>query len=229
MGEVSLSKTSGIAYGETITVTATPKEGYKLSKVTYTDGAEKVTDITSSLSFNATYINKVEATFVSNDTKEAKVYNVAFNITNNKSAISAYDKTWENESDEISYSLANFNNNNNQWKYVRCGSKNAASVASITNKTAIPESIAKASITIDNMTKKSVNSIKLIVSSNSTFAESSIIETHSLDISKNIKGMVDVTIENPTANAFYKWEFDCKKASENGVIQISALSFTEAI
>lgn len=229
MGEVSLSKTSGIAYGETITVTATPKEGYKLSKVTYTDGAEKVTDITSSLSFNATYINKVEATFVSNDTKEAKVYNVAFNKTNNKSAISAYDKTWENESDEISYSLANFNNNNNQWKYVRCGSKNAASVASITNKTAIPESIAKASITIDNMTKKSVNSIKLIVSSNSTFAESSIIETHSLDISKNIKGMVDVTIENPTANAFYKWEFDCKKASENGVIQISALSFTEAI
>ena len=229
MGEVTLSKTSGITYGETITVTATPKEGYKLSKVTYTDGANKKTDITESLSFIATYVNKVEATFVSNDTKLAKVYDVAFNGTNNQEPVGSYTKTWTNISDGITYEVTNFNNNKNGWAYVKCGSKNAASVASIANKTALPEAIGKASLTIDSMSKNYVNSIKLIVSSDAAFGETSIIETHALDISKNISGKVDVTIENPTANAFYKWVFDCKKASSNGVIQISALSFTEAI
>ena len=229
MGEVTLSKTSGITYGETINVTVTPKEGYKLSKVTYTDGANKETDITNSLSFAATYVNKVKATFVSNDTKEAKVYNVAFNSTNNQEPVGSYTKTWTNISDGITYEVANFNNSNNDWAYIKCGSKKAASVASIATKPALPEAIGKASLTIDSMTKSTVNSIKLIVSSDAAFGETSIIETHTLDISKNIAGKVDVTIENPTANAFYKWEFDCKKASSNGVIQVSALSFTEAI
>ncbi len=229
MGEVTLSKTSGITYGETINVTVTPKEGYKLSKVTYTDGANKETDITESLSFTATYVNKVEAAFVSNDTKEAKVYKVAFNGTNNQKGVSGYDKTWTNISDGITYEVANFNNYNNDWTYIKCGSKKFASVASIATKTALSEAIGKASLTIDSMAKNYVNSIKLIVSSDAAFGETSIIETHALDISKNIQGKVDVTIENPTANAFYKWEFDCKKASSNGVIQVSALSFTEAI
>lgn len=229
MGEVTLSKTSGITYGETINVTVTPKEGYKLSKVTYTDGANKETDITESLSFSATYVNKVEATFVSNDTKLAKVYNVAFNGTNNKNKINGYTDTWTNISDGITYEVANFNNNNNNWAYIKCGSKKFPSVASIATKTSLPEAIGKASLTIDSMTKSAVNSIKLIVSSDAAFGETSIIETHALDISKNIQGKVDVTIENPTANAFYKWEFDCKQASSNGVIQVSALSFTEAI
>lgn len=125
--------------------------------------------------------------------------------------------------------MANFNNNNNDWAYIKCGSKKAASVASIATKTALPEAIGKASLTIDSMAKNYVNSIKLIVSSDAAFGETSIIETHALDISKNISEKVDVTIENPTATAFYKWVFDCKKASSNGVIQVSALSFTEAI
>ena len=229
MGEVTLSKTSGITYGETITVTATPKEGYKLSKVTYTDGANKETDITESLSFTATYVNKVEATFVSNDTKLAKVYDVTFNGTNNKKKINGYKDTWTNVTDGTTYELANFNNNGNQWNVVKCGSSKFASVASIATKTALPEAIGKASLTIDSMTKSAVNSIKLIVSSDAAFGETSIIETHALDISKNIQGKVDVTIENPTANAFYKWVFDCSQGTKNGFIVVSALSFTEAI
>lgn len=212
MGEVTLSKTSGITYGETINVTVTPKEGYKLSKVTYTDGANKETDITESLSFTATYVNKVEATFVSNDTKLAKVYNVAFNSANNQKKVGGYTFKWDNISDGITYEVANFNNNNNDWAYIKCGSKKAASVASIATKTALPEAIGKASLTIDSMAKNYVNSIKLIVSSDAAFGETSIIETHALDISKNISEKVDVTIENPTANAFYKWVFDCKKS-----------------
>ena len=157
------------------------------------------------------------------------MYNVTFNGTNNQEPVGSYTKTWTNISDGITYEVANFNNNKNGWAYVKCGSSKAASVASIATKTALPEAIGKASLTIDSMTKSTVNSIKLIVSSDAAFGETSIIETHTLDISKNIAGKVDVTIENPTANAFYKWEFDCKQGTKNGFIQVSALSFTEAI
>lgn len=224
MGEVTLSKTSGISYGEAITVTATPKEGYKLSKVTYTDGANKETDITSSLSFAATYVNKVEATFVSNDTQEAKVYNVAFNSANNQKGVSSYTSTWTNISDGITYEVANFNNSNNGWSYVKCGNKNAASVASIVNKAALPEAIGTVSINISNITASSVNSIKLLVSQDATFATP--IKTYEIE---KTKGIHNIQMETPTENCYYKFVFDCKKGSSNGLIWVSALSFTEAV
>ena len=223
MGEVTLSKTSGITYGETINVTVTPKEGYKLSKVTYTDGANKETDITESLSFTATYVNKVETTFVSNDTKLAKVYNVTFNSTNNKKKITGYKDTWTNVTDGTTYELAYFNNNGNQWNYVKCGRKDVASVASIATKTALPEAIGTVSINIFAITASNVNSIKLLVSQDATFATP--IKTY--EITKK-KGVQNVQMETPTENCYYKFVFDCK-AGSNGLITVSALSFTEAI
>lgn len=224
MGEVTLSKTSGITYGETINVTVTPKEGYKLSKVTYTDGANKETDITDSLSFAATYVNKVEATFVSNDTKEAKVYNVAFNSTNNKKKVGGYTDTWTNVTNGTTYELANFNNNNNGWNYVKCGSKKAASVASIVTKTSLPEAIGTVSINIPTITVSKVNSIKLLVSQDATFATP--IKTYEL---AKTKGVQNIQMETPTENCFYKFVFDCQKGSENGLVWVESLSFTEAI
>lgn len=224
MGEVTLSKTSGITYGETITVTATPKEGYKLSNVTYTDGANKETDITESLSFTATYVNKVEATFVSNDTKLAKVYDVTFNGTNNQEPVGSYTKTWINISDGITYEVANFNNNKNGWAYVKCGSKNAASVASIANKTALPEAIGTVSINISAITAAKVNSIKLLVSQDATFAT----PTKTYELAKT-KGVQDIQMETPTENCYYKFVFDCQAGSSNGLVTVKSLSFTEAI
>lgn len=224
MDEVTLSKTSGITYGETINVTVTPKEGYKLSKVTYTDGANKKTDITESLSFAATYVNKVEATFVSNDTKLAKVYNLAFNSTNNQKKITGYDKTWTNVTNGTTYELVNFNNNNNQWNYVKCGREKVASVASIATKTALPEAIGTVSLNIYKITSAKVNSIKLLVSQEATFAAP--IKTYEL---AKTKGVQNIQMETPTENCYYKFVFDCQAGSSNGLVTVESLSFTEAI
>lgn len=225
MGEVTLSKTSGIAYGETITVTATPKEGYKLSKVTYTDGANKKTDITESLSFIATYVNKVEATFVSNDTKLAKVYNATFNSKNNQKEVDGYTFTWTNVTDGTTYELVNFSNHNNGWDYVKCGRKNAASVASIATKTSLPEAIETVSINISAITTATkVNSIKLLVSQDAKFETP--IKTYEL---AKTTGIQNVQMETPTENCFYKFVFDCMGASKNGIVSVKSLSFTEAI
>lgn len=225
MGEVTLSKTSGIAYGETITVTATPKEGYKLSKVTYKDGANKETDITESLSFTATYVNKVEVTFVSNDTKLAKVYNATFNSKNNQKEVDVYTFTWTNVTDGTTYELVNFSNHNNGWDYVKCGRKNAASVASIATKTALPEAIGTVSINISAITTAAkVNSIKLLVSQDAKFETP--IKTYEL---AKTTGIQNVQMETPTENCFYKFVFDCMGASKNGIVSVKSLSFTEAI
>ncbi len=62
-GTASLSKTTGITYGEKVDVTVTPTSGYKVNKVTLTgiDGAE--TDITAAMSFNAGLKNTVKVEF----------------------------------------------------------------------------------------------------------------------------------------------------------------------
>lgn len=74
--------------------------------------------------------------------------------------ISAYDKTWNATIGEDVWTIANFNTNKwNNWKYIRCGRRNVASVASITSP-AIDQPISNIVLTIDNITK-----VALILSS----------------------------------------------------------------
>lgn len=63
-GTVTLSKTEGIAFGEEITVTATPADGYKLESLSVVDAQGKRNAVVDG-KFNATVVNKVEAVFVS--------------------------------------------------------------------------------------------------------------------------------------------------------------------
>lgn len=61
-GNVVLSKTEGIAFGEEITVTATPAEGYKVDSMAVTD-AQGIKHVIADGKFKATVVNKVEVTF----------------------------------------------------------------------------------------------------------------------------------------------------------------------
>lgn len=222
-GTAELSKTTGIKYGEEITVTATPKTGYKVSKVTLTDVRGETEDITNSMKFVAGLQNTINVEFVSDGTPVAKTYNVAFNSTNDQKEISSYTETWKNISDGITYNIVNFNNNKHKdnWEYVRCGRKGNASVASIETTTPFSAAIEKTSITIDSITASSVNSIKLIVASDASFETE--VETHDLNKSK---GTQEIKISNKSKNNYFKYVFDCASASKNGIVQVSALTFT---
>lgn len=69
---VSLSKTEGLAYGDEVTVTATPgTENYVVDSVIVTDAAGTETDITDTMKFNATCVNKVKVTFKDGSVKTA--------------------------------------------------------------------------------------------------------------------------------------------------------------
>lgn len=136
-------------------------------------------------------------------------------------AISAYNKTWNAKIGEDVWTIANFNTNkwNNNWKYIRCGSKKVASVASITSP-AIDQPISNIVLTIDKIiTKDKINSIKLQVATDADC--------------KNVTEEISAKIEDgdlifkPTksaANNYYKFVFDCQ-AGSNGMIQVSKIAY----
>ena len=138
-----------------------------------------------------------------------------FNSTNNKSSVSSYSNSWTNTTDGFSWTVANFNNNNNAWNYVKCGSKNNASVGSITTQKAVSVAISSVSITIDAITANSVNSITLYGGTNATT---------SLGTFTKATGTQTVTISSPAMNHKYKISFDCKQGSNNGLVTLSNVS-----
>lgn len=136
-------------------------------------------------------------------------------------AVSSYTATWTATIGEDVWNIENFNSNkwNNNWKYIRCGSKNFESVASITSP-AIDQPISNIVLTINKITKSSINSIKLQVATDADC--------------KNVTEEISAKIEDgdlifkPTksaANNYYKFVFDCQKGSNNGLIEVSKIAY----
>ena len=205
--------------GDKLTVTATPKEGYKVSSIKVNDQALTIAD-DNTAEFTAELNNKVVVEFVSESAPVAKVYNVLFNKDNNKKGVQGYKNDWTNVSDDITYNVENCNNNNNEWDFIRIGSKKNASVGSIATASPFVEAIAESTIKIDAVTSTSINSIKLLVSTSKDFTTGTA--TYNVNVAE---GEQITKITTPVANAYYKYVIDCKKAN-NGSIQISKITFT---
>lgn len=205
--------------GDKLTVTATPKEGYKVSSIKVNDQALTVAD-DNTAEFTAELNNKVVVEFVSESAPVAKVYTVSFVKANNE-AVNDYVSTWKNTSDNLKFTIANGNNYQGTWDYVKFGSKKVASKGTITTDSPFAEAIAESAITIDKVNDASINSIKLLVSTSANFTTDT---TTSYDVNV-AKGEQTTKIKTPVANAYYRYVIDCKKAS-NGSIQISQITFT---
>lgn len=154
----------------------------------------------------------------------ATTYTVTFpddNSSNNGLTSNQYVSTWTAKSGTFSLSISNFNNNNwqNSWTFIKCGRKNNASVATIITDSAIPEAIKTVKITIDGLTVSRINSIKLYSGANgSSWTEEGSFTAET--------GEKSVTIASPTANRYYKLEFDCASGSSNGLLTLSKIVYT---
>lgn len=205
--------------GDKLTVTATPKEGYKVSSVKVNDQALTVAE-DNTAEFTAELNNKVVVEFVSESAPVAKVYTVSFVKANNE-PVNGYNFTWKNTSDNLKFTIANGNNFDGAWDYVRFGTKKGDSTGTITTDSPFAEAIAESAITIDKVTIASINSIKLLVSTSADFKTT--IASYNVNVAE---GEQTTKITTPVANAYYKYEINCKKASKNGPIQISKITFT---
>lgn len=205
--------------GDKLTVTATPKEGYKVSSIKVNDQTLTVAD-DNTAEFTAELNNKVVVEFVSESVPVAKVYTVSFVKANNE-PVNGYNFTWKNTSDNLKFTIANGNNFDGAWDYVRFGTKKGDSTGTITTDSPFAEAIAESAITIDKVTIASIDSIKLFVSTSADF------KTNTTSYNVNVAEGKQITkITTPVANAYYKYEIKCKKASKNGIIQISKITFT---
>lgn len=214
-GTVVLSKENP-QLGDEVTVTATPKEGYRLSKVTLKTIDDVESDITSTLKFTAGLKDTITVEFVSDSAPVATVHEVVFNSKNNSKGNSSYTDSWTNTTDGVTYNISNANNNNNGWSYIKTG-KNCT----ITTAAPFANAISSTTISIDAITVKNVTSIKLYVSTDSTFTK----DVQTFEIEKK-KGDIQTTITNPIANAYYKYEL---KSTSTKSITITKLTFTEAV
>jgi len=150
-------------------------------------------------------------------------YTHIFNSDTMQKGVSSYTASWQNESGGIITTLTNFNNNNKGWSSVKSGNKTSASVGTIVTNSSISEAMSKVVVTVDACTVASINSTKLYVATDSGFSEN--LQTIKLDAAK---GEMVYTIPTPTANCYYKLEYDCAKGSSNGLITISKIVFTNA-
>ena len=133
--------------------------------------------------------------------------------------INGYDQTWKATIGEDVWTIENFNTYQwTGWKYIKCGRKKVASVASITSP-AIDQPISNIVLTIDNITKDKINSIKLQVA---TDADCNNVTE---EISAKIEdGDLIFKPTKSAANNYYKFIFDCQ-AGRNGLIQISKIAY----
>ena len=209
--------------GDKLTVTATPKEGYKVSSIKVNDQALTVAD-DNTAEFTAELNNKVVVEFVSESAPVAKVYTVSFVKANCESSTDyVSNKAWTNTTDGLTYSIVNCANNNKGWDFIKAGSTKKDSIATITTDSPFTEAIAESAITIDKVTIADINSIKLLVSTSADFTTDT--KTYDVNVAE---GEPTTKITTPVANAYYRYVIDCKKSSNNrnGIIQISKITFT---
>ena len=158
--------------------------------------------------------------FILDTLKETVVATTTFSANTNSGKVNDYTTTWSVTCDKVTWTMKNFNNYNNGWDYVKAGSRQNASIAEIITDSTMVDAITKVVVTVDKVTARSVNSFKLIVASDSNFEN--VIETVSLNIKT---GENTFSCTTPTANCYYKIVIDCKKASSNGIVQISKLEY----
>ena len=142
------------------------------------------------------------------------------NKSNNK--VSSYSKTWIASKNSYKFEISNANNNNwSKWTYIKFGNTGAASVGTIKSKTLFSNSIKKIKLTIDKVTTSSINEINVEVSEDQNFSK--IKEKISID--KIEAGEKVFSIASPSNLNYFRINIDCAKASKNGSIQISNVSF----
>lgn len=137
----------------------------------------------------------------------------------NSKSVNSYTDTWEAVSGGYTWTLKNFNNNQNNWAYVKCGRKSDPSVASIS--VAVAAKVSEVVVAVDNcLDETKVNSAKLIVASDANFEN--VVETVS---GSAAKGNQSFAVSTPAEGMYYKVEYDCSAhGSKNGIVQISKVT-----
>lgn len=185
---------------------------------------------TATFTISAADCSPVTVTFTQNSSDTPVSIILSFpddNMDNNK--ISSYTSDWLAKIGDYSWTITAFNNNSwKDWKYIKCGSKNTATVASIATVTPIPNKVTKVIVTFDKISASDkIKSASLIVASDAEYA--TVLETVPMTL-ENASAAVakEYVVSSPAEGAYYKLVFDMDKTSSNGTIQISKIEYVRS-
>ena len=212
-------------YGNKIYITVTNDGVISITCEANTGGTR-----TATLTISAADCSPVTVTLTQNSSDTPVSIILSFpddNMDNNK--ISSYTSDWLAKIGDYSWTITAFNNNSwKDWKYIKCGSKNAATVASIATVTPIPNKVTKVIVTFDKISAPDkIKSASLIVASDAEYA--TVLETVPMTLEKALAPVAkEYVVSSPAEGAYYKLVFDMDKTSSNGTIQISKIEYVRS-
>lgn len=151
-------------------------------------------------------------------------YQCLFGEDYNSAKVQNYTTTWTSENNNFKWTVKNFNNNQSQWAYVKCGPKETNNYeASITTQEPVPAAITKVGLLIGAITATQVGTISLEVIDAQTNA---VLETKTFNKVANTQAEQFITITNPKENLIYNLKINGSNTSKtNGVLQINQISY----
>ena len=142
---------------------------------------------------------------------------------NNK--VSAYKTEWTAKIGTDTWSIVNFNNNQwKNWKYIKCGSKNAATIASIATENAFDAPISKVVVSYGKVSATDkLNKYYLQIASDAAFTKDKVTIDGKLEDS----GAFDYTftIPTPVKGRYFKLVYDIQQTGGNGTIQVDKVEY----
>ncbi len=140
----------------------------------------------------------------------------------NLESVGGYTTTWKVILNDFTWSIANFNNNQNKWSSIKCGRNKNASTASIATATAMDVAISKIVVNYGTIkTPTNVTSLTLYISSDKSFSNATTVSGDALTTSSKT---TTFTINTPTSGLYYKVEYVCKSGS-NGFIEVNSVDY----
>lgn len=136
----------------------------------------------------------------------------------NSKRVSSYTDKWSATNEGFTVNLSYWNNYNNNWSFIKTGSKNQAVTGTITTANAIDKPVSKVVLKIGAITPSNVTSIKLY-----SGTSSSELTTLEGEFAKKA-GEQTVTISKPAENRYYMIEAVCVKKT-NGCLQVDSVKY----
>lgn len=128
----------------------------------------------------------------------------------NGKGISSYTATWEATIGNNTWTIKNYNNNNNDWTYIKAGKKSSSGSANV--DVTLAEKISM--VTVNCETTANLDTIYLLVGSGKILPET--------DDGKILKFAIEVPAENQT----YSIVVEYTNASKNGIFQLNSVEYT---
>lgn len=120
------------------------------------------------------------------------------------------------------FTVVDFNNNNNGWTMIKCGRKSTDATGSVATDFAIDGYVETVEVSFEKINSNNVTSVNLYTSENGEDWGAAIASNTSVTTSTTL---VTFTVPEAVTGNYYKVDFVCTGASANGVVWLSGIKY----